>query len=245
MLLKGRTFNSKINYLGRFKQIYTNPLPFGEIREGPMYIYNVTTNIEESAHDHWVEWMKDKHIPDMLDTGKFISAKMSKVLVEEDMGGVTYSVQYSVSDKETLYRYYQEDAPKLREEANTLFAGKFVSFRTELQITHEQTLQRPSATQYLFTYGTLQETEVQLGVFSRLLQGEEAILNGYIISNEKVADRYPTIAVSNDSSKTLTGKIYILSPEELIKADAYEGEAYKRIQVVLASGEKAWAYIAK
>ena len=210
-----------------------------------MYIYNVTTNIEESAHDNWVKWMKEKHIPDMLNTGKFTSVKMSKVLVEEDMGGVTYSVQFSVLDKEILKRYYEEDAPKLREEANTLFAGRFVSFRTELEVTHEQTLPGPSATQYLFTYGTLQEKEVQLGVFSRVLMGEDAILEGYTIALKKVAERYPTIAFANDSTKSLSGKIYVLTPEELTKADAYEGEAYKRIQVVLASGEKAWTDIAK
>ena len=104
-----------------------------------MYIYNVTTNIEESTHERWVKWMKDKHIPDMLATGKFIGAKMSKVLVEEDMGGVTYSVQFSVLDKVTLEKYYIEDATKLREEANALFAGSFVSFRTELEVVHEHT----------------------------------------------------------------------------------------------------------
>lgn len=102
-----------------------------------MYIYNVTTNIEESIQERWVKWMKDKHIPDMLATGKFINAKMSKVLVEEDMGGTTYSVQYSVLDKATLEKYYTEDATKLREETNTLFAGSFVAFRTELEVIHE------------------------------------------------------------------------------------------------------------
>ena len=105
-----------------------------------MYIYNITTNIEESAHTTWVKWMKEKHIPDMLNTGKFTSAKMSKVLVEEDMGGVTYSVQFSVHDKETLDRYYEEDAPGLREEATKLFAGGFVSFRTELEVIHEENI---------------------------------------------------------------------------------------------------------
>lgn len=103
-----------------------------------MYIYNVTTNIEATAHDSWVQWMTKTHIPAVLATGKFISAKMSKVLVEEDMGGVTYSVQYTVENKATLERYYLEDAPKLRALVNQRFAGQFVSFRTELAIVHEQ-----------------------------------------------------------------------------------------------------------
>ncbi len=102
-----------------------------------MYIYNVTTNIEDSAHKEWLNWMKKSHIPDVLATGKFTDAKMCKVLVEEDMGGTTYSVQFTTPNKETLQRYYKEDAPKLRQEASELFAGKAVSFRTELEIISE------------------------------------------------------------------------------------------------------------
>lgn len=102
-----------------------------------MYIYNVTTNIEESAHDEWLTWMKETHITDVLATGKFINAKMSRILVEEEMGGMTYSVQFTISDKETLERYYTEDAPRLREDAVKLFPNKFVSFRTEMKIISE------------------------------------------------------------------------------------------------------------
>jgi hypothetical protein len=103
-----------------------------------MYIYNVTTNIEESVHDEWLKWMKEKHIPDMLSTGKFNYAKMSQVIIEEEMGGTTYSVQYSTDSLETLQVYYKEDAVRLRDEAFKLFKGKFVTFKTELKVISEQ-----------------------------------------------------------------------------------------------------------
>ncbi|TSE07659.1 MULTISPECIES: DUF4286 family protein [Aquimarina] len=102
-----------------------------------MYIYNVTINIEETIHSEWLQWMKEEHIPDMLATGKFSKALMTKVLVEEEMGGITYSVQYTTKNKETLQKYYAEDADRLRAETNR-FAGKFVAFRTELEIVSEQ-----------------------------------------------------------------------------------------------------------
>ena len=41
---------------------------------------------------------------------------MVKVLVEEEMGGTTYSIQYTTDSKETLQKYYDEDAPRLRDE---------------------------------------------------------------------------------------------------------------------------------
>ena len=102
-------------------------------------IYNVTINIDESVHDKWLVWMRDTHIPEMLATKKFSAAKMCKVLVEEDMGGHTYSVQYTAKDSATLQKYYQEDASKMRAKGMKLFPNKFVAFRTELEVIKEIT----------------------------------------------------------------------------------------------------------
>jgi hypothetical protein len=79
-------------------------------------------------------WMQHKHIPEILATGKFSSARMVRVLIEEEMGGVTYSVQYETDNKETLDKYYQEDAPGFREEGLKLFGDKMLAFRTELEL---------------------------------------------------------------------------------------------------------------
>ena len=53
------------------------------------------------------------------------------------MGGITYSIQYTTDSKETLQKYYVEDAERLRRKVMELFAGKFVAFRTELAIISE------------------------------------------------------------------------------------------------------------
>lgn len=102
-----------------------------------MILYNVTINIHESVHDQWMQWMQEKHINDVLATGKFSSARMVKVLVEEEMGGTTYSVQYTTDSKETLQKYYDEDAPRLRDEGYRLFGKKMLAFRTELELISE------------------------------------------------------------------------------------------------------------
>ncbi|MDT0687918.1 DUF4286 family protein [Autumnicola psychrophila] len=102
-----------------------------------MYIYNVTVNVQEEIHEKWVAWMKKEHIPDMLKTGKFSKALMTKVMVEEPMGGITYSVQYTADSKELLQEYYDENAEELRAKTKP-FEGKFVAFRTELEVISEQ-----------------------------------------------------------------------------------------------------------
>ena len=104
-----------------------------------MIIYNVTVNIEESIHTEWLEWIKE-HIPQVLATGKFDKATLTKVLVEEDMGGVTYSVQYRSYSREALDAYYNEDADRLRTDGLKKFADKMLAFRTELEVIDEYTV---------------------------------------------------------------------------------------------------------
>ena len=101
-----------------------------------MYIYNVTVNIDESIHDDWLSWIKE-HIPQVLATGRFSEAKLTKVLVDEEMGGITYSVQYRAKSREELDNYYKFDAEKLRSDGVKKFANKMMAFRTELEIIDE------------------------------------------------------------------------------------------------------------
>ena len=101
-----------------------------------MYIYIVTVNIEESVHDEWLTWI-ESHIYKVLDTGRFVSAKFTEVLVEEDMGGKTYSIQYTAKTRIDLNNYYKFDANKMQKEGLAKFANKMLAFRTELKVIKE------------------------------------------------------------------------------------------------------------
>ncbi len=208
-----------------------------------MIIYNVTINIDESVHDQWLTWMQETHIPEVMETGKFINARMAKVLVEEEMGGLTYSIQYTAENRETLNQYYTEDADRIRKEVSKLFGDKFVAFRTELAVISEHQAPKLNATEYLFTYGTLQQENIQLSVFSRALSGFNDSLFGYRLSNEKVAGAYPVIHSSGKPTDFVNGQVYLCTNTEILEADKYEGPAYKRIKVILNSGTSAWVYI--
>jgi len=102
-----------------------------------MIIYNVTINIDNSIHEQWLSWMQEKHIKDVLATGKFIKAKFIKVLVEEPTNETTYCVQYFAENKSNLESYYLENAQRLREEGLKMFGDKMLAFRTELKVLSE------------------------------------------------------------------------------------------------------------
>lgn len=101
-----------------------------------MIIYNVTINIEENIHDEWLNWIKE-HIPQVLATGKFTDAKLTRVLVEQDIEGFTYSIQYRAKSREDLEAYYKHHADRLRQDGLKRFADKMLAFRTELEIIDE------------------------------------------------------------------------------------------------------------
>ena len=100
-----------------------------------MIIYNVTINVDDSIHDQWLEWIKE-HIPQVLATGKFSEAKLTKVLVKEETG-TTYSIQYRAKSREDLDDYYQNHSERLRKEGLQLFSDKMLAFRTELEVLDE------------------------------------------------------------------------------------------------------------
>lgn len=101
-----------------------------------MIIYNVTTHVEKSVNKEWLDWIKE-HIPQVLGTGKFVSATFAQVLIDDDSGANTYSVQFKAPSRESLDAYYDDFADELRKDALTRFGDKVLSFRTELEIIDE------------------------------------------------------------------------------------------------------------
>jgi hypothetical protein len=98
-----------------------------------MIIYNVTVNIDDDAHKDWVRWMKDDHIPEVMATGYFLDSRFARVMVEEQQG-TTYSIQYMCKNQVDLDEYQREQAPRLQADHSSRFEGKFVAFRTLLEI---------------------------------------------------------------------------------------------------------------
>lgn len=109
------------------------------------------------------------------------------------------------------------------------------------------------ADQQLFTYGTLQYTEVQLDTFGRLVAGEPDTLPGYTIDYTEIEDQrvvdvsglsvHPVLRATGSPLDKVVGRVLHLTADELDAADEYEVSLYRRIAVTLASGREAWVYV--
>ena len=106
----------------------------------------------------------------------------------------------------------------------------------------------------LFSYGTLQQENVQRSTFGRLLQGQRDELLGFEPSLVKIEDpqvvaasgktHHANVTFNGRSDSRVSGTVFEITGDELIAADQYEQlAAYIRIAATLASGKQAWVYV--
>jgi len=105
----------------------------------------------------------------------------------------------------------------------------------------------------LFSYGTLQQPEVQQATFGRLLSGQADELVGFARTLVKIEDaavvatsgktHHPIVRRSGDANDRVAGTVFEITDEELAQADRYEVDAYVRVKARLASGNDAWVYV--
>jgi len=97
-------------------------------------------------------------------------------------------------------------------------------------------------TQHLFSYGTLQDEDIQKYLLTRKLKGKRDILIGYCISQKKFKGKYPIIEVSKNRLDGVKGKVFKVSYVELYEIDTFAANIFNRMEITLKSGTKAWVY---
>lgn len=108
-------------------------------------------------------------------------------------------------------------------------------------------------TELLFSYGTLRQASVQLATFGRELHGRADAIIGFeldwvTITDRHViaasgSDRHPILKPSDRTDAAVDGTVFAVSAADLVAADEYEVDDYRRITVPLRSGEQAWVYV--
>jgi gamma-glutamylcyclotransferase (GGCT)/AIG2-like uncharacterized protein YtfP len=106
----------------------------------------------------------------------------------------------------------------------------------------------------LFSYGTLQQENVQVSTFGRLLQGQRDDLLGFEQSLVRIEDpqavatsgktHHANVTFNGRNDSRVSGTVFEVTDAELAAADQYEQlAAYKRVAAMLASGKQAWVYV--
>lgn len=99
-----------------------------------MLIYNVTIKVDESIATDWLQWMRQEHIPNIMNTGCFAEFKMVRLLEIDDSEGPTYAVQYFASTMDDYQLYLRQHAPRIRKESIDKWGDRFIAFRTLMEV---------------------------------------------------------------------------------------------------------------
>lgn len=98
-----------------------------------MIIYNITIKVEPSVSEEWFDWLRTS-IARMMGSGFFLDYRICRLLQQDDQEGITYVLQFSLDHLETYSRYREEFAPVLEAEFAGCYAGKYVCFRTLMDV---------------------------------------------------------------------------------------------------------------
>jgi hypothetical protein len=106
----------------------------------------------------------------------------------------------------------------------------------------------------VFSYGTLQDEDVQLSTLGRRLNGHSDELLGFERSLVRIEDplqvatsgqtHHANVELSGNEASRVSGTVFEVSDAELATVDKYESVfSYRRITAALASGPQAWVYV--
>lgn len=108
-------------------------------------------------------------------------------------------------------------------------------------------------TEWLFSYGTLRQRDVQLATFGRELAGQHDAIVGFELDSVVITDphviatsgsaRHPVLMPTDNRDSAVEGTAFAVTAADLAAADHYEVDDYIRVQVPLRSGRTAWVYV--
>lgn len=99
-----------------------------------MIIYNITIKVEWSVAEEWVKWMREVHIPGVLNTGCFEKHQFVRLLQVDETEGPTYASQYYTPSLSKYDFYLQHYAASFRQQIEEKWGDKYIDFCSLMQI---------------------------------------------------------------------------------------------------------------
>jgi len=101
-----------------------------------MILYNVTCSVDVDVHEEWYDWMRNVHIPEIMNTGLFLETRICRIKAEEE-GGISFAVQYLAASEEKYEEYKKNHAPRLQQAHASKYGQKVAAFRTVLDVLYQ------------------------------------------------------------------------------------------------------------
>ena len=101
-----------------------------------MFIYNVTIKVRDSIKTEWLTWLKEEHIPRVMESKCFTGVTIMRLAEVDDSEGPTFAVQYRAESKAQYNRYIEQFAGLMRQESFEKWGDQFIAFRSLMQVVN-------------------------------------------------------------------------------------------------------------
>ena len=99
-----------------------------------MIIYNVTISIRQDLEGEVLAWLKNEHIPEILETGLFVEHHIFKIFESSDQPmHNSFAIQYHLESWQHFKEYEANHAPALKEKTLAKYGENLLAFRTFLE----------------------------------------------------------------------------------------------------------------
>lgn len=98
-----------------------------------MIIFNTTFHVEESLKEDFIEYMLQKFIPASTKSGILKSPRLAQVFGSEEDEGLSFAMEFSVSDLNTLEIWNMKESNTVYEPLLHEFKEKIIGFSTIME----------------------------------------------------------------------------------------------------------------
>ena len=106
-----------------------------------MIVYKVTIDIDYSVEEDWLLWMKNEHIPELIQLNLFLKTNFFKRLpLEKNPKNIynSYCVEYYCTSIKEYNLYKNTYANKIQEKHSNRYKGKFKAKREILELINDK-----------------------------------------------------------------------------------------------------------
>ena len=97
-----------------------------------MILYNITVNVAKEIEPDWLTWMREVHIPQIMDLGFFSNSKIFR-LMKDEPDGMTYSCQFFAEKIADVMVFQSQHAQSMQNEVTSRYGDQVIDFRTVLE----------------------------------------------------------------------------------------------------------------
>lgn len=98
-----------------------------------MIVYNITFHIEPEVLEETLGYLKKTFIPRSIGTGRLLQPCLRRVMHTPEGEGMSYAVQFHVTDTDTLYDWMEQEGAEIQEALVKHFGNKVTGFSTLLE----------------------------------------------------------------------------------------------------------------